>query len=131
MENLRNRIDVKIVNKEKDYLKCTSKPSYMSHKTFGNNLTAIRKGKIALKLNKSAYIGMCILELCKVLFDEFHYDYIKNRCDNRSKLLFTNIVSLINEIKTGGVYEDFSSDREMFDFSNCSINQNTMMIQIN
>ena len=32
MENLRNRIDVKLVNNEKDYLKCTSKPSYMSQK---------------------------------------------------------------------------------------------------
>ena len=27
MENLRNTIDVKLVNNEKDYLKCTSKPS--------------------------------------------------------------------------------------------------------
>ena len=41
MENLRNRTDVKIVNNKKDYLKCTSKPSYMSHKIFDNNLVAI------------------------------------------------------------------------------------------
>ena len=27
MEHLRNRIDVKLANNEKDYLKCTSKPS--------------------------------------------------------------------------------------------------------
>ena len=33
MENLRNRIDAKQVNNEKDYLKRTSKPSYISHKT--------------------------------------------------------------------------------------------------
>ena len=37
MENLRNRVDLKLVNNEKDYLKCTSKPSYMSDKTFDNN----------------------------------------------------------------------------------------------
>ena len=54
MENLRNRIDVKLVNKEKDYLKCTLKPSYMSHKIFGNNLVAIRKSKITLTLKKTA-----------------------------------------------------------------------------
>ena len=66
MENLRNRINVQLVNKEKDYLKCTSKPSYMSHKIFDNNLVAIRKSKLALKLNKPAYIGMCILQLSKV-----------------------------------------------------------------
>ena len=28
------------------------------HKTFDNNLVAIRKSKLALKLNKPAYIGM-------------------------------------------------------------------------
>ena len=31
MENLRNRINVKLVSNEKYYLKCTSKPSYMPH----------------------------------------------------------------------------------------------------
>ena len=29
VENLGNRINVKLVSNEKDYLKCTSKPSYM------------------------------------------------------------------------------------------------------
>ena len=48
IENLRNRIDVKLVNNEKDYLQCTSKPSYISHKIFSNNLVAIRKSKLAL-----------------------------------------------------------------------------------
>ena len=30
MENFRKRIDAKLVNNEKDYVQCTSKPSYMS-----------------------------------------------------------------------------------------------------
>ena len=53
---------------------------------------------------------MCILE--------FHYDYIKNKYDNKSKLLFTDTDSLMYEIKAEDVYEDFSSNKEMFDFSN-------------
>ena len=60
----------------------------MSHKIFDNNLGAIRK-KLALKLTKPAYIRMCIFELSKVLMYKFHYDYIKNKYDNKSKLLFT------------------------------------------
>ena len=111
-----NRINIKLVNNEKDYLKCTSKPSYMSHK----NLVAIRKSKLALKLTKPAYIGMCILELSKVLIDEFHYDYIKNKYDNKSKLLFPDTDSLMYEIKTEDVYEDLRSDKELFDFNNYS-----------
>ena len=54
MENLRNRIDVRLVNNEKDYLKCTSKPIYMSHKIVDNNLFVILKSKVTLKLNKPA-----------------------------------------------------------------------------
>ena len=49
---------------------------------------------------------------------EFHYDYFKNKYDNKSKLLFTVTDSLMYEIKTEDVYENFSSDKEMFDFSN-------------
>ena len=49
---------------------------------------------------------------------EFHFDYIKNKYDNKLKLLFTDTVSLIYEIKTENVYKDFNSNNEMFDFSN-------------
>ena len=74
VENLRHRVDVKLVKNEKEYLKCSSKRSYMSHKTFENNLGAIRKSKVSLKLSTPAYIAMGILELSKVLMYEFHYD---------------------------------------------------------
>ena len=117
MENLRNSIREKLLSSEKDFLKCTSKPSYMSHKTFDNNLVAIRKSKLALNLNKPAYIGMCTLELSNELIDEFHYDDIKNKYESNSKLFFTDADSLIYEIKTDDVYEDFSSDKEIVCFS--------------
>ena len=109
-------IDVRLVNNEKDYLKCTSKPSYVSHKIFDNNLVVIRQSKVALKLNKPAYTGMRILESSKILIYEFHYDYIKNKFDNISKLLFTDIGSLMYKIKTEDVNKDFSSDKKMFDW---------------
>ena len=46
---------------------------------------------------------------------EFHYDYIKNKHDIQSKLLFTDTDSLMYEIKIEDVYEDFSSNKEIFD----------------
>ena len=70
----------------------------MLHKIFDNNSVAIRKSKFSLKLNKPSHIGICILELSKVLLYEFHYDYIKNRYENKSKLLFTDTDSLMYEI---------------------------------
>ena len=92
----------------------------MSIKIFDNNLVTTRNSKFALKLNKPAYTGMCILELIKVLMYEFHYDYIKNKYDSKSELLFTDNDSLMCEIKCKDVYEGFSRDKEMLDFSNYS-----------
>ena len=120
MGNLRNRINVKLVNNKKDYLKCRSKQSYMLHKILKRDLVAIPKSKLALKHHKSAFIGKSILELSKVWMYKFHYDYIKNKYDNKSKVLFKHADSLMNEIKAEYVYKDFRSNKEMFDFSNYS-----------
>ena len=38
---------------------------------------------------------------------EFHYDYIKNNQDNKSKLLLTDTDSLMYEFETEDVYDDF------------------------
>ena len=60
----------------------------MPHKIFNNNLVAICKSKATLILNKPAYIGICILELRKVLMYEFHYDYIKKQMQQQLKSIF-------------------------------------------
>ena len=62
---------------------------------------------------------MCILELSKISKYEFHYDYIKNKYGNKSRL-FTDIDSLMYEIETKNVYDGFSKNKEMFDFRNYS-----------
>ena len=48
---------------------------------------------------------------------EFHHDYLKNKYGNKLRLLFTNTDSLMYEIKAKDVYEGFSKDKKIFDFS--------------
>ena len=60
--------------------------------------------------------------MSKVLIYKFHYDYLKNKYDNNSRLLFNDTDSLIYEIKTEDDYEDFNKDKEIFEFSNYSAN---------
>ena len=48
MENLRKRINVRFVNNKKDFLKYTSKPTYVTHKLFNKNLAAIHEIKPVL-----------------------------------------------------------------------------------
>ena len=51
---------------------------------------------------------------------ELNYEDIKMKYGNNSRKLFTDTDSLMYEIKIQDVYEDFSNDKEMFDFSNYS-----------
>ena len=117
MENLRKRVDVRLITDDKKILKITSKPTYVSCKIFNKNLVAVHKIKETLTLNKPSYIGMCILDLSKTLMYDFHYNYIKNKYGNKSKLLFTDTDSLCYEIEANDVYKDFFNDRDKFDFS--------------
>ena len=41
MENLRKGINVRIVNNETDFLKYTSRPTYITHKIYTKNYAAI------------------------------------------------------------------------------------------
>ena len=67
---------------------------------------------------------------------EFHYEYIKKKYGNNSRLLFTDPDSLKYEIKMEDVYEDSSNDTEMFDFGNYSTkskycdNSNKLVVSI-
>ena len=115
MENLRKRICFELINNAKDYARCVSRPSFVSQKIFINNFVAVHKIKPVLTLNKPIYVGFSILELSKSLLYEFHYKYIKSKFD--AKPLLTDTDSLVYEIKTEDVYEDFYLDKVSFDLS--------------
>ena len=77
MENLRKRINVRIINNSKNFLKYTSRPIYITHKIFGKDDAAIHEIKPILILNKPVYVGFNVLELSKWKMYDFHYNFIK------------------------------------------------------
>ncbi|XP_078350639.1 uncharacterized protein LOC144635401 [Oculina patagonica] len=115
MENLRKRVDVRLVTNKNKLLKLASKPTYVSSKIFNENLVAVHKIKETLTLNRPSYVGMAILDLSKTLMYDFHYNYIKKKYVNKAKLLFTDTDSLTYEIQAEDVYKDFFNDKEKFD----------------
>ena len=117
MENIRKRVDVRLVTDEKKLIKLASKPTFVSSKIFNDNLVAVHKIKETLTLNKPAYVGMCILDLSKTLMYDFHYNYIKKKYGDKAKLLFTDTDSLTYQIEADDVYQDFSNNIEKFDNS--------------
>ena len=121
MENIRKRVDVRLVTNKEKLLKLSSKPTYVSSKIFNENLVAVHKIKETLTMNRPAYVGACILDLSKTLIYDFHYNYIKHKYDNKAKLLFTDTDSLTYEIETADAYVDFWQNKDKFDNSDYNI----------
>ena len=116
MENLRKKINVRLVNNKKDFLKYSSRPTHITHKIFDKSYAAIHEIKTVLTFNKPIYVGFTVLELSKWLMYDFHCNFIKKHFD--PKLVFTDRDSLTNEIKSEDVYEEFLKHKHLFDFSN-------------
>ena len=93
MQNLRKRINVRLVKNEKDYLKHANKTAFISRKNFDKNFAAIHEIKPVLTLNKPIYVGFTVLGLSKWLMHYFHYNFITKSFD--ASLLFTNTDSLM------------------------------------
>ena len=118
MENIRNRVNVKLVNTQERFRKLAAKPNYKGRKIFSENLISVHLKKTSLTMNKPVYLGMCILDLSKTIMYDFHYNYIKPKYGVKAKLLFTDTDSLMYEIETEDFYKDISEDvKDRFDTS--------------
>ena len=112
MENIRNRVDVRLINTKEHAEKFIVKPNYEGRTIFDSNLVAIHMKKTKIKFDKPIYVGICILDLSKVLMYDFHYNYIIKKYGSNQKLLFTDTDSLAYEIKTDDFYKDIGNDVE-------------------
>ena len=120
MENIRKRSNINLETDPDHFLRQTAKPTFVSCKIFHENLVVVHMKKNFLKLDKPSYVGMCILDLSKVLMYDFHYNFIKKKYGDRAKLLFTDTDSLCYHIQTDDVYEDLYNHKDMFDNSDYS-----------
>ena len=119
MENIRNRVDIKLVNDEKQAEKLSAEPNFKHCNIFSEDLVAIHMKKTKLVFNKPVYLGMCILDLSKTLMYDFYYNYIKQKYGDKAKLLFTDTDGSMYEIQTEDLYKDISADvKHRFDTSN-------------
>ena len=119
MENIRNRVDVRLVTDEEELEKIGRKPNFDRINIFTENLVTAHMKKTTIKLNKPIYLGMSILDISKTLMYDFHYKYVKPKYGDHASLLFTDTDSLCYEIKTNDFYKDISDDvPKWFDTSN-------------
>ena len=119
MENVRKHRDIKLVKTDHRSNKLVSEPNYHTMKLIEENLAIIEMRKVKVKMNKPIYLGLCILEISKIIMYEFWYDYVKNKYRNKARLYYTDTDSFFINIKTNDFYKDISQDvNESFDTSN-------------
>ena len=72
-------IDIKLMTTGEKRIILVSEPNYHTTKHFPENLLAIEMKKTKVKMNKSVYLGMSILDISKTLMYGFWYDYLKSK----------------------------------------------------
>ena len=99
MENIRNRVDIKLCSNENEVEKLIAKPNFESRTIFAENLVAIHKKKTKTVFNKPIYIGMSILDISKFCMYDFFYDVMKSEYNDKLKCSYIDSDSLKMEIK--------------------------------
>ena len=119
MENLRNRVDIKIVRSEEidKMRKYVASPLYSRHVIFSNDPVGIDMHKSKLLLDKPVYTGMTILDNSKILMYDFFYNELKKQYGPKCELLNTDTDSLLVEIETDDVYKDIENNKDLYDTS--------------
>ena len=83
--------------------KLISEPNYHKAKQFSENLLAIEMKKTKVKMIKTGYLGMSILDISKTLIYKVWFDCIKPKYEDRAKPGYTDTDSFIIHVIT----EDF------------------------
>ena len=117
MENVRNRINMKLVNDRKKKAKYVKKVNFKHATKFGEKIAAVHMKKTKVILNKPIFVGAAILDLSKIHMFEFHYGYVKKKWE-KVKVLYSDTDSLILEIETDDFFADTGEDvKKWFDTS--------------
>ena len=111
MENVRNRINMKLVNDRKKKANLVKKINFKYATKFGDKIAAVHMKKTKVTLDKPIFVGAAILDLSKIHMFKFHYGYVKKKWE-KVKVLYSDTDSLILEIETDDFFADTGEDVE-------------------
>lgn len=134
MENLRNRVDVRLKTKwEGRYgaAEFIAQPNFKRRKIFSENLVAIEMLKTEILMDKPLVIGMSVLDISKVVMCDFHYNYMKPKYGEDVRILYTDTDSFIYTICCDDFYNDMKADIHKYDTSDYADKNAYKMPQVN
>ena len=91
--------------------------------------------KTQIYKNKLVYLGLSVLELSKIVMDEFSYDYVKPKYCEKSKLCYMDTDHFILHIKRDQIYDEIYNDitedvEARFDTLNCELDRSLLKEKI-
>jgi hypothetical protein len=116
MEDLLNRLSVKLITNDEECMAFTGKPNFKKFTLIQDDLIAITLGKTKFTWNKPTYIGAAVLELSKLVMFKFFYEVMRPRYGLNVKLLYSDTDSMLVAVETDNIYDDLFSMKEHFDF---------------
>lgn len=131
MENLRNRVDIKLCSDERKAEKMIAKPNFKDRTLFTESLAAIHFEKTAITLNKPIYVGMSILETSKLCLYGFWYDVLKPKYGDQISLHYEDTDSQIFSVKTEDFYQDMKEFIDELDTSDYPQNNDYGIPRVN
>ena len=119
VENVRNHRYIKLLTTDKRRSILASEPKYHLSQRISNDLMIIEMRKVEGKMNKQIYLGQAILDISKILIQEFWYDYIKPKYGDKARLCYMDTDTFVIYIKTENFCKGIADDVERwFDTSN-------------
>ena len=107
MENVRNRIELKLVRDQIEAKKLFSKTTFSDYIDYVNFYGILMKKK-SVKLDKPIYLGLSILDSSKLAMYKFYYEYI-NKVWSKNQIIGYDTDSFFLEIQTEDVYDDIKN----------------------
>ena len=117
MENLRNRMNVDLVNDQNKVKKLIASPAFQHLEIINPDLVMIYRLKAKIHQNRPIYTGFSILEISKAHMYRFHYDVMLAKYGLDCRLLFTDTDSLCYSIRTDDLYDDMTTFSDHLDTS--------------
>ena len=122
MEQVRKRVNVRLICDPHKLTKAVSSPMFQQAEIINNDLTMVRGARRLIKLNKPISVGFTILEISKLIMYKFYYEHLKTNFKEKYQLLFTDTDSLCCHIETNKLYDYIKEKEELFDTSNFDTN---------
>lgn len=117
IEAVKNRRDIRLINRwdgRYNAENLISKPYFKRYVTFGDDLIAVEMNKLNILMDKPIYAGCIILEISKLIMNNFFYNYLQPTFGDKLELSYTDTDSFLIVVKGLNMYDYIKRDAEKF-----------------